>query len=261
MNPPLIARAPTLASNLVIRALTRGVMIAALAGIGVSTVVSTASAAQAGAAAGSAAGAPAPPPPANLRGDGSRMREMMRGRLQQRQMRGPQAEIDLKLTTDQLRDIVAGRLALSGNHNLKVGKVTAKEDGVAAVEIVTKTGALVDSLELSTKTGRPARIAASGGMGAGGMRPGAMGPGGAGSNPGRDLKLGVDQARKLAEAALIMRGNPRLKVGAVKEKDADTITVEIVAANNSLVAERETDRHSGRAKGARFNGGPANRRP
>lgn len=45
MNTPLIARAPTLASNLVFRALTRGVMIAALAGIGVSTVVSTASAA------------------------------------------------------------------------------------------------------------------------------------------------------------------------------------------------------------------------
>ena len=34
-----------------------------------------------------------------------------------------------------------------------------------------------------------------------------------------------------------MMGNPHLKVGAVKEKDADTISVDIVAADNSLVTQ------------------------
>ncbi len=148
--------------------LITAILATALVTIGASAVISTASAAETTTA---------------QAGDGSRMRQMMRARIEQRQTRGPQAEIDLKLTTDQLRDVVAGHLALSGNPNLKVGKVTAKDDGVAAVEIVTKTGALVDTLELSTKTGRPARITARPAMGG-------MGPGGMGSNAGRDLKLG-----------------------------------------------------------------------
>ena len=188
-----------------------------------------------------------------------RMQERMEGRGENRMERG--AEIDRHLTPEQVRDIVAGRLALAGNANLKVGKVTAKEDGVVAVEIVTKTGALVDTREISTKSGGPARLAeamAGGrpGMGPEGMGPGRMGPGrmepgrmGPGRNgPARDLKLTVDQVKKLAEARLILQGNPRLKLGAVKEKDADTITVDIVAADNSLVTQREIDRHTGRGK-------------
>ncbi len=67
----------------------------------------------------------------------------------------------------------------------------------------------------------------------------------------RDLKLTIDQAKKLAEARLIQLGNSHLKVGAVKEKDADTISVDIVAADNSLVVQREIDRHSGRMKRTR----------
>ena len=169
---------------------------------------------------------------------------------------GPERErpaIDKKLTNDQVRDIVAGRLAQRGNANLKVGKVTAKEDGLVSVEVVTKTGALVDTREISTKTGMPAgaerrfgqmrhRFAGRGMMG----HRGGGGPGMGGSEKTRDLALTTDQAKKLAEARLIMRGNPHLKVGAVKEKDADTISVDIVASDNSLVSQTLIDRHSGR---------------
>ncbi len=171
-------------------------------------------------------------------------RENMRGRM----ARGDRAqEIDRHLTTEQVRDIVAGRLAMSGNANLKVGKVTAKEEGVVSVEIVTKTGALVDTNEISTKSGRlvameKMRAAFRDHRGPGGRG----GPGVRGAQ--KDLKLTVDQVRKLAEAQLIIRGNPNLKVGQVKEKDADTITVDIVASDNSLVSQREVDRHTGRAK-------------
>ena len=174
--------------------------------------------------------------------------------------RGPERPtIDKKLTNDQVRDIVAGNLAMRGNANLKTGKVTAKEDGIVSVEIVTKTGALVDTREISTKSGRPAGMERRFGemrqrfagrhFGHGG--PGKMmahrgGPDVKSAEKTRDLALTTDQAKKLAEARLIMRGNPHLKIGAVKDKDADTITVDIVAADNSLVTQQLIDRHSGR---------------
>ncbi len=177
----------------------------------------------------------------------------------QGETRPERPEIDKKLTNDQVRDIVAGRLAQSGNPNLKVGKVTAKQDGVVAVDITTKTGSLVETQEISTKTGLPAKLERRlgemrerfRGHGQGGPRMmahrGGRGPGmtpGAGEK--RDLALTTDQAKKLAEARLILRGNPHLKVGAVKEKDADTISIDIVAADNSLVSQQLIDRHSGR---------------
>ncbi len=201
------------------------------------------------------------------------MRERFRERMQERSKENGPARpmIDKHLTTNQVRDIVQGRLAMADNPNLKVGKVTAKEEGIVAVDIVTKTGALVETREISTRTGLPAKLEARleerRGHGGPGMR-GPGGPGGPGGmamrggpggpehggpeHGGKDLALTVDQAKKLAEARLILMGNPHLKVGAVKEKDADTITVDIVAADNSLVATREIDRHNGRPK--RFQG-------
>jgi hypothetical protein len=204
-------------------------------------------------------------------------RERMRERMAERHAEIEKRE-DKHLTAEQVRDIVAGRLAQSGNPNLKVGKVTPKEDSVVAVDIVTKTGALVTTREISTKTGglafreqrREARAAGDrgpdrmrgerGGERMGGGRMGGRGPafnrggGRAGgfnlaAEGGRpQLNLTVDQAKKLAEAQLIMLANPHLKVGAVKEKDAETITVDIVAADNSLVVQRELDRRTGRMK-------------
>ena len=217
------------------------------------------------------------PTPDGAPGPTATMRERMREHMEARR-----AVIDRHLTADQIHDIVAGRLAGSGNPNLKAGKVTAKADNIVAVDIVTKTGALVTTREISTKTGGPAHLEQvrpmpggppggpipgmrgemmHGEMMHGEMMHGGMMPPGARPDRGqafalgvdgpRDLKLTADQAKKLAEARLIVLGNPHLKVGAVKEKDADTIAVDVVASDNSLVVQREIDRHSGRIKGDR----------
>ena len=186
----------------------------------------------------------------------AKMRERVQERMQDRMKEeADKNTVDKKLTADQVRDIVAGHIAQSGNPNIKVGKVTAKEEGVVAVDVITKTGALVATREISTKTGHPVNMDEM--MGA--MMDGPGGPHGqmmrhhmeermgGEKHEHRDLALTADQGKKLAEARLIMLGNKNLKVGAVKEKDADTITVDIVAASdNSLVVQRLIDRHTGR---------------
>jgi len=213
--------------------------------------------------------------PGGFRG---KMRERVEQKVQERidariaEFEKENPPIDKKLTSDQVRDIVEGQIAMSGNANIKVGKVTAKEDGVVAVDIVTKTGALAATREISTKTGRAVgrdelRGILAGMRGGGHMQGGRMGQGRMGRHGGghdmmrhamerrggekaetRDLALTVAQTKTLMEGRLIMLGNKNLKVGAVKEKDADTIAVDIVAADNSLVAERLIDRHTGRPK-------------
>lgn len=70
------------------------------------------------------------------------------------------------------------------------------------------------------------------------------------AGPGHDLNLSTAQAKTLVEASLVKAGNARLKVGAVKEKNADTITVDVVTTENSLVARREVDRHTGHMRHA-----------
>ena len=47
------------------------------------------------------------------------------------------------------------------------------------------------------------------------------------------------------ERWLAWQGNQRLKLGEVKEKDADTITADIVTKDNSLVERFIVDRHTG----------------
>jgi len=179
---------------------------------------------------------------------------------------------DKKLSTEQIRDIVAGRLAEKGENTLKVGKAATKGDSVVSVEILTASGSLVTTREISTKTGGPARFEQAcnakvanaddnkkDGMHRGGgkhehrdghhVRGGMFGGLAALAPPGaRDLNLTTDQVKKLADAALILTGNPRLKVGTVKEKDADTITVDIVTTDNALVLRRDIDRDSGRVR-------------
>ncbi len=91
----------------------------------------------------------------------------------------------------------------------------------------------------------------------GGYGPGAMmgpgygrgyGPGMMGYGPGYygnrgDLNLTTDQVKSyLAQ----MIRNPNLKVGDVKEKDADTITAEIVTKDKDALVQRlDFNRHSG----------------
>ena len=66
----------------------------------------------------------------------------------------------------------------------------------------------------------------------------------------QDLNLTTEEARTLVQARLIMRGNDRLKVGKVSEKDESTYLVQIVTVDDSLVREMEIDRNSGRPVGA-----------
>jgi len=60
-----------------------------------------------------------------------------------------------------------------------------------------------------------------------------------------NLNLSVDDVKSRIERWLAFRGNARLKVGDVKEKDADIITADIVTKDNSLVQRFIVDRHTG----------------
>lgn len=60
--------------------------------------------------------------------------------------------------------------------------------------------------------------------------------------------LTTDDARHFFEHWIEAHGVKRLKVGDVKETDGDTITVEIVTVDDSLVQRFAVDRHSGRAR-------------
>ena len=80
----------------------------------------------------------------------------------------------------------------------------------------------------------------------GGYGPGPMmgyGPGYYGGQP--NLNLTVDNVKNYLGRMIAIQGNTRLKVGDVKEKDADTIIADIVTKENSLVQRFNVDRHTG----------------
>jgi hypothetical protein len=54
-----------------------------------------------------------------------------------------------------------------------------------------------------------------------------------------DLKLTANDVKTRMERWLAGEDNPRLKLGEVKEKDADTITADIVTRDNSPVVYTE----------------------
>ncbi len=62
----------------------------------------------------------------------------------------PVAKPGQPLTADQAKALVEQHI--SGNPNLKVGKVTPKEDAYE-VDIVTKDGSLVDKIQVNKQTG------------------------------------------------------------------------------------------------------------
>ena len=76
-----------------------------------------------------------------------------------------------------------------------------------------------------------------------GYGPGVTGPGW--NTSGRDLNLSTDNVKNYFERWLTWQGNPRLKVGDVKEKDADTIVADIVTKDNSLVQRFVVSRRNG----------------
>jgi hypothetical protein len=63
--------------------------------------------------------------------------------------------------------------------------------------------------------------------------------------PWTDLNLTTDNAKTYFDRWLVWQGNPRLKVGDVKEKDTGSITVDIVTKDNSLVQRFVVDRRKG----------------
>lgn len=179
-------------------------------------------------------------------------------------------KMDKDLSSEQVRDIVEGRIAQMGNTNLKVGGVTATSTDTVLVDIVTQDDSLVQTMEISTRTGRPADMGKRFDRGS---RMSDMGPGkhrgrhegrgkfGRGQRGGdfsalalamgpknHELALTVDQARTLAESRLILSGNDRLKVGSVEALDENTIVVEIVTVDDSLVVRRNIDRGTGKMK-------------
>jgi hypothetical protein len=86
----------------------------------------------------------------------------------------------------------------------------------------------------------------------GGYGPGMMWGNGGGPGYNRDaaqgnqnLNLTTDDVKTRMERWLAVRGNARLKLGEVKEKDADTITADIVTKDNSLVERFIFNRHTG----------------
>ncbi len=97
-------------------------------------------------------------------------------------------------------------------------------------------------------------------MGRGMMGPGMMGQGmgpgmmGRGMEPGAMQVLPQDltpeQVRHMFEHRLGMHGNPNVKVGEVSEVDEDTITVDIVTQDGSLVQRFAVNRHTGAAQPA-----------
>jgi hypothetical protein len=82
-----------------------------------------------------------------------------------------------------------------------------------------------------------------------GGRHGMMGGGqGFGSRVVPQTHLTIDDVRHHFEHRLEMRGNKRLKVGEVKEKDKDKIVADITTTDGSLVERFEVDRHSGKLR-------------
>jgi len=100
----------------------------------------------------------------------------------------------------------------------------------------------------------PGMMGGNNGYGPGMMGPGMMGWGN-GYGPGAgawgpqqqaNLNLSVDQVRNNMTLWLKNTGNPRLKLGKVAEKDADTITADVVTVDKDALVQRyEINRHSG----------------
>jgi hypothetical protein len=83
-------------------------------------------------------------------------------------------------------------------------------------------------------------------MGWGMMGPGMMGWGWSPNTTPANLNLSVNDVQGSLQRWLAMVGNPRLKVGNVTERDANTITADIVTTDKDALVERfNIDRRTG----------------
>ncbi len=67
----------------------------------------------------------------------------------------------------------------------------------------------------------------------------------AGNDQQGNLNLSTETVKARFERWIAVRGNPRLQVGGVREKDANTFEVDITTKDNSLVEQYLVDRHTG----------------
>jgi hypothetical protein len=81
------------------------------------------------------------------------------------------------------------------------------------------------------------------GMGMMGQVCGMMGPYAGGNQPAQNLT--TNDVKGNFERWIASTGNPNIKVGNVVEKDANTITAEVVTKDNSLVQQFAVDRRTG----------------
>jgi hypothetical protein len=72
-----------------------------------------------------------------------------------------------------------------------------------------------------------------------------QGTAGSGGDQQGTLNLSTDDVKARFERWIDVQGNPRLKLGGIREKDADTVEVDIVTKDNSLVQQFLVNRHSG----------------
>lgn len=179
------------------------------------------------------------------------------------------ANHDGTLTVDEVKVFLEAHQNRPGFEGLKIGAVKEKDDTTIAADIVTKDGAPVRTLEFPRKVD----TAAAGPQFGPGFGPGLRGGHrgfGQGFGPGAtkgfndrgfqmgmmagllaDGQLSVDEVKGLVEHRLAMWNNPNLKVGEVKEKDATTISADIVTKDGSLVEHMEFDRKTGRPAATR----------
>lgn len=171
--------------------------------------------------------------------------------------------MEREFSADQIRTLIAARLIMQGNPNVRVDEVKPLGNGYT-VTIVTQDNSLVEELILA-KNGMPleryeqikqrmAERSERAGQhdhkeyaenrkaqcGEHGMR-GSKGPRGmAGKKMIKYLEreFSADEVRTLSEAKLIMRGNPNIKVGDISAT-ANGYSVKIVTLDNSLVEERQ----------------------
>lgn len=81
-----------------------------------------------------------------------------------------------------------------------------------------------------------------------GYGPGMMGPGmmGWGYQQPRDLNLSANDVKTRLERSLAVSGNVRVKVGPVKEQDANIVVADIATVDRGVLVERyQVDRHTG----------------
>lgn len=159
------------------------------------------------------------------------------------------ADRDGTVTVAEVKEFIESRHSARGFANFKVGEVTEADENTITAKIVDTNGNVIRTLTFPRKVdpsiaNAPGRGAYSPGMIAPNADPGFRM--GVGYGLQADGEITVDEIKGLLERRITMWNNPNLKVGAVTEKDENTITAEIVTKDGSLVQSMEFDRKTGR---------------